>query len=908
MKVFIMILTLLALPLFANSQSISGIVIGQDGKAMPGVSIRLISATDSSLVKGTISNAQGKYILKDIKSNEYFAKAKSISYKEFISEKISIKNNEDIKLNITLIPESIKFDNIVVTASRSSEKASEAATAISIVDYKQIENQNAVSTVEHLRSTPGMDIAQSGIGQNTVVARGFNNVFSGSLMMLTDYRNSGVPSLRANISYLTTITDADIERIEVARGPGSALYGPNAANGVVNIITKSPFASQGTIVELSAGENSLFQSTVRHAGTISENLAYKLTANYTNGLDWAYTDSTEQANRTSAIQSGAKADTLRIGKREPNFEKYGLDARVDYMLANEAQLTVQGGYAMASKTIELTDLSASQGLDWAYSYALARLDYDKLMVQTFINQSNSGSTYLIRNGNPIIDRSKQIVSRIQHSSNLDDNQEFTYGADMFLTRPDTEKSIMGENENQDDINEFGAYLQSKTSLLDKHLDLILALRYDNHNKLSDGVISPRAALVYKFTPNHAIRATYNTGYTAPYAFDLFADIQYTDNAFSFPDAFKTAIYVKGVNKDGLHFERDADGNPLFRSPFSPDKNLSMPMNSIANYWTASTQMVVAGIQADTSISVDQRNLIANLLQQIPNPKGSDIGAIYKLLNSSTLSFDSVNSIKDISQLKPTITHTFELGYTGIINDQLRASIDVYSSKINNFISTSANLTPNIFMKGEDVAKYLQPYAKTALIANGYDSTTANIMSAIVSAQVASGYAKIPLGTAAVKGMSDPTAIIFAPRNYGEVELWGTDIALEYRPNNNWSIAASYTHVSQNLFKNVDNISDIPLNSPKDKASFSLGYTSDENTYNIAARYRWNGGFPMQSGIMSGYVNPYSLIDLNLMYQIPMIKGLRAVLSVSNLLDYRHNEFAGAAYIGRMSTLKAAYTF
>ena len=81
--------------------------------------------------------------------------------------------------------------------------------------------------------------------QSNIVSRGFNNAFSGAMLVLQDYRFSGVPSLRVNVPALFTGTSDDIERIEVLNGPASALYGPNSANGVLNIITKSPFRLEG---------------------------------------------------------------------------------------------------------------------------------------------------------------------------------------------------------------------------------------------------------------------------------------------------------------------------------------------------------------------------------------------------------------------------------------------------------------------------------------------------------------------------------------------------------------------------------------------------------------------------------------------------------------------------------------
>ena len=99
-----------------------------------------------------------------------------------------------------------------------------------------------------MTTLPGVDRAQTGLAQGTVVARGFNNVFSGTLLTIIDNRYARVPSLRFNAYSMFPTNDLDIDRIEVSLGPGAALYGPNAASGVMHLITSSPLDRQGSSV------------------------------------------------------------------------------------------------------------------------------------------------------------------------------------------------------------------------------------------------------------------------------------------------------------------------------------------------------------------------------------------------------------------------------------------------------------------------------------------------------------------------------------------------------------------------------------------------------------------------------------------------------------------------------------
>ena len=161
--------------------------------------------------------------------------------------------------------------NITVTSSTEEFETGTAAGA---------EGRFRIAVPEDL---PGVDFAKVGVARSNAVVRGFNNVFSGTLLTLTDNRIARVPSLRVNAFNFIPLTNDDVERIEVVLGPGSALYGPNSADGVMHVITRSPFASQGTSVNVGMGERSLRQTGFRHAGALGDRLGYKVSASTTRG-------------------------------------------------------------------------------------------------------------------------------------------------------------------------------------------------------------------------------------------------------------------------------------------------------------------------------------------------------------------------------------------------------------------------------------------------------------------------------------------------------------------------------------------------------------------------------------------------------------------------------------------------
>ena len=480
---------------------------------------------------------------------------------------------------------------------------------------------------------PGADIVSTGLNSNRAVIRGYGDSFSGRLLTLTDHRIANVPSLRVNLSQLIPVTRADIDRIEVLEGPGSALYGPNAAGGVMHIITKSPFDSRGTSASFAIGERDLVLNSFRHAVVLNKNVAFKISGEYYQGRDWEFFDPTE--TDTSAT-------------RDFDIRKISGDARIDFRLNNGFNAILSGGLSRISN-IEITGSSAGafQLKNWTTSYLQARLNHHNFFAQAFYNQNDAGKTFSLRNGNPIVDNSSLFVAQIQHHIDiLKSTVGFTYGADLLLTRPNSESTIYGRNEDSDDINELGFYLHAEATLSDK-IKLVAAARIDEQNHLPNPMFSPRAAIVFKPDNKHNFRLTFNQAYESPATQDLFLDLQVASNLGGLP----YAIWFRGVPPaTGYHFRQDENGGIgglYMQSPFNPaGREIYLPADATQT-WPA----VVALLQTE---GID--------ISAIPAPTSDQVNTTLASFNSSTLSFNPTqpSQIRNIPPLKARRTTTLEL--------------------------------------------------------------------------------------------------------------------------------------------------------------------------------------------------------------------------------------------------------
>jgi outer membrane receptor for ferrienterochelin and colicins len=926
-KAFLLLLCLTVSSQMAIAQgTLTGTVTDvSSGERLMGASI-LLQLNESGFSRGTNTGIDGQFSFTNLSAGTYTARVSYVGYVDVRLTDIQITNGNVTTLNIEMTP-GVSLNPVVVSASKAAEKVTEAPASIQVVTPRDIQNISSVSPAEYVKGLTAVDIAQQGVISQTAVTRGFNNIFSGSLLVLTDNRIAHVPSLRANILHFIPATNDDIESIELVLGPGAALYGPNTNSGVMHMITKSPLTSTGTDVSVTVGEQSLMKAQFRTAHSINDRFAIKVSGQFLQAKEYQLPDNNtyraqelaaRQAylNRPANMQDSGVAS--RIGVRDYDIEKLGIDARIDYRLTDDFTMIVNTGFNRSSN-IDLTGLGAGQAVNWTYSYAQMRFLYKNWFAQAFVNNSNSGDTYIIPTGLPIVDKSFLTVAQIQHTADLG-QFNFVYGADFLQTTPRTEGSINGRYENEDVYNEVGGYLQAKWSMSDK-VDLLGSFRVDKHSKLNDPVFSPRAALVVRPIQNQNFRFTYNRSFSTPSSNNLFLDLlaaQIPIGGF-----YNLSLRAQGVPGSGFTFERDANGRPLWVSNLAPAGAPPFALNT----QDPATWALMRGALQALFASNPQLAPLAPAMAQAPvpgsaNPAGgnySTIGMGLASLNTGTGGFDPVTDVTDISAIQPTTYNTFEVGYKGIIDNKLLLSVDVYYTKAQNFVGPLLVETPNVFVSGANATTYLTQYLTNVFVSQGMNPQQAAGQAAFIAGQVGPGLGGLPLGVVTPREAFDRNAVILTYRNFGEIEYWGVDTGFEYLMNNQFRLMGNYSYVSEEKWLNLDGNPDfnIFLNAPQNKYMIGLGYDNRDLGFDITTRFRYVKGFPISSGIYSTLntntgvyerLDDYSSLDLNAGYNVQSIPGLRVSMMVTNLLNSDQVQFAGTPAIQRMGLFTVGYSF
>lgn len=950
-------------PLAAQGGAIAGKVTdAATGRAVENAQVGAALAGGQQY--GAVTGADGSYRIANLPNGTYTVTVRALGYER--KTMANVRPGQTVDLALTQATTTLS--QTVVTASRARpEKALDAPASISVISSERIESTPAVTVTDHLRSTPGVDINRGGIAQANVVARGFNNAFSGSMLMLQDYRFAGVPSLRVNVPFLFTGTNEDIDRMEVLLGPASALYGPNSSNGVLHVITKSPFNSQGTTISLDGGERSVLRTGLRTAQKLNDKVAFKLSGEYMQGRDWEYTDRSEPG----VFPNTANVPAARRGQaneRDFDLQRFTGEGRVDIRPTRNTEAITTVGYTKVGSGIELTGANGSAQIrDWTYLSLQQRFTWKRFFAQAFLNNSNAGNddaqdasgTYLLRSGQPIVDKSRVAAAQLQHGFDVGRKQTFTYGVDYIWTNPQTGNTINGANEGRDNVTEYGGYIQS-TTRPNKYTEILLAARGDANNVIEGQFFSPRAAFILKPTETQNIRFTYNRAFSTPANFSFFLDLIQTPNVGG--SGFD--IRARGnPPKEGFQFARNCNGSALgslcMRSAYANGGNFT-GVSAAAAFPGAITALsprlvpAIAGALQQQGFTAQQAQAVAAGMVQFLGtraPTSADLSTRVSYLTAPTTAVSDAQ-ITDIRPLAAAFNNTFEVGWKGIVGNKLRFDISAWGQERGDVGTAAALATPNVFFGNpQQVGGYLGQQIGAFLASQplGLQPAQIQALAGGLASALTPNVAALPVGV--VTFANQPTAPNAVYATYlttpGKIWVRGVDMAADVNATDRITLDLAYSYQSRNVFDGINGGNSLPLmsNSPMSRGSLGMRYRNDDSGLGFDLRGRYNQAYPVNSGVYAtgvtfpiaaglpgalptpaqggvGRCNPAPagnfcyeevpeafLLDAQVSKRFSLgAQKLLWSLNATNLLDNRVRTFPGVPEIGRMLMTRIQYTF
>ncbi len=366
---------------------------------------------------------------------------------------------------------------IVTIASRREQIITEVPSATSVITSEDIRYSGATNLAELFRSVPGIDVMAMSVSDYDVCPRGLNIPGVKNMLVLLNGRSVYLDFYGIVAWDMIPVPLEDIKRIEIIRGPGSALYGANAHSGVINILTKSVEESCGTLVRTGIGEGNSRMSSFIHAGQQSD-LGYKLS------LKWI------EANEWSGDEKG--------------LESLAGTVLAEYTIRDASRLSVSAGMVDSPTGETVTGIGPFER-DGTTTHLKLNYDLSAFKAQCFWNKLDVDTVYQGANY-PILTNTYDFEA--QHVFPFGERYSITCGGSC---RHNTVESALMDKDHSQDL--WAMYLHGETLATEK-LIMSLGTRYDSHS-LVGGQLSPRAGIIYTPVEKHTFRISCGRAFKNP---------------------------------------------------------------------------------------------------------------------------------------------------------------------------------------------------------------------------------------------------------------------------------------------------------------------------------------------------------------------------------------------------------
>jgi len=419
-------------------------------------------------------------------------------------------------------------EHVVVSATKVEQRLVNAPATITVIGPRTLEVAASQSYGDLLRNVPGVNITQVSARDVNITPRGSTSTLSTNQLAVLDGRSLYQDFFGFVMWDFMPVNLNELKRIEVIRGPASAIWGANAVSGVINVITKTPREMLGTSVAIGAGmfdtsggsatddSGTLWYLNGSHAGVISDRASFKLSGGY-------YTQDAF-TRPTGLVPNGGTT-------RYPVFVNQGtsqpkVDGRLDYSLDDGAYMTFAGGYSgtdgIMHSGVGPFDIESGTWM----GYGKANYTKSAFRVQAFFNALDGDAAQLLTRGPggaPItfLFKTKTFDLEAGNVTTIGRNV-LTYGGNVRHNTFDLSIAPAADSR-----TEGGFYAQDEL-FLHERLRVVLGARVDKFTSIDGVVVSPRAAVLIKPVPDQAIRVSYNRAFRAPSAINNDIDLTITE--------------------------------------------------------------------------------------------------------------------------------------------------------------------------------------------------------------------------------------------------------------------------------------------------------------------------------------------------------------------------------------------
>jgi len=417
-------------------------------------------------------------------------------------------------------------ETVVVSASKTEQQLVDAPATMTVIGPRALSVAPSNNYADLLRNVPGVNVTQISARDVNITSRSATSSLATSQLAVVDGRSIYQDFFGFTMwDFMPNDLD-EIKRVEVIRGPASAVWGANALTGVVNVITKSPRENPGTTITLGGGtldrevadngasNGGLYYIRGVHSQVVNDRWAYKISAGTYNSDAFARPVGLVPNGGTTPFPAYANQGTT-----QPKF-----DGRADYDFPDgERKLQFSGGYAGTDGIMHsgIGPFDVHSGS--AMGYGKFNFTRKAFKLQAFMNVLDGTANNLVsvnEQGVPIdlTFNTKTFDVEVGNTSILAAKHVLTYGGNLRFNRFDL-TIAPGE----DSRNEGGGYIQDEI-LLNDRFRVVAGARLDKFSSIENAVFSPRVAAVIKPSPDQSVRVSYNRAFRAPSMVNNFLDV------------------------------------------------------------------------------------------------------------------------------------------------------------------------------------------------------------------------------------------------------------------------------------------------------------------------------------------------------------------------------------------------
>lgn len=377
--------------------------------------------------------------------------------------------------------------NVQVTSvSKRAENLSQASAAITVVSQDDIQRSGARTIAEALRLAPGLQVARVDSHTWAISSRGFNDSFANKLLVLMDGRSVYTPLFSGVYWDVQDTMLEDIDRIEVVRGPGATLWGANAVNGVINIITKSAKDTVGGLAVAGGGNEELGFGALRYGGRLGENAWYRIYSKYDSRDSSALPNGDLADDRWQMARTGFRVDWEANARASVTFQwdVYGGWLDQTYRLPT---LTAPDYSEVVSKPI---DVSGGNLLTrWKHEFSA---DSD-MTLQIYYDRTRRDA------GGLLLEERDTFDIDWQHHWRLNDWNYWTWGLGYRASMDRLDGGFLASFEDERRASHLGSlFMQDEIKLAPDRLTLVLGSKFE-HNDYTGFEFQPGARV--SWTPD-----------------------------------------------------------------------------------------------------------------------------------------------------------------------------------------------------------------------------------------------------------------------------------------------------------------------------------------------------------------------------------------------------------------------